>query len=48
VLAYLRSSGWFGIDEVRQEDGFGDHYRFATRSFDEAGRELERLLAASP
>jgi hypothetical protein len=47
VLAYIRSSSWFGVDEVRDEDGFGDHYRFGSQSFDEAARELERLLAAA-
>lgn len=47
VLAYIRSASCFGVDEVREEDGFGDHYRFSSQSFDEAARELEHLLAAA-
>jgi hypothetical protein len=44
VLAYIPSSGWFGVDEVRDGDGFGDQYRFGSQSLDDAAKEVRRLL----
>ena len=48
VLAYMPSSGWFGVDEVHHEDGFGDQYRFGSQVFEEAAMELHRLLRDDP
>jgi len=46
VLAYMPSSGWFGVDEVHDGDGFGDQYRFGCQSLEAAANELRRLLGS--
>jgi hypothetical protein len=43
VLAYTPAGG-FGVDEVREEEGFEMGYRFLSKDFREAAEELHRLL----
>ncbi|MEH2409554.1 hypothetical protein [Nostoc sp.] len=43
VMVYSPTHG-FGIDEVREEDGFGTGYRFNTKDFYVPTEELNKLI----
>jgi len=44
VLAYIPSHDTFGVDEIGDDDGLGNHDRFGSTSFDDARDELLRWL----
>lgn len=44
VLHYIPSYLMYGVDEVKDDDGFGSHYRFGFKDFGSAQSKLRELV----